>query len=108
MELHRNSPFQAHFDGAVFAGLLQDLPRLGIEVGRQFNPDLELGDLPRRFAGHDFLHPGRAPLEIPVVPLGDDPHDREDAGVQCCGHEVGGREALPLALVVGWRIGFQG
>ena len=64
-------------------------------------------DAPRRIAAHRLLHPGRDTLQAPTVPLGHDAHDREHAGAQGCGHQVGGGEALALALVVGGGVGLQ-
>jgi hypothetical protein len=43
--------------------------------------------------------------EVQAMALGDDAEDGEDAGSQCGGDKVGGREQLALAHIVDGRVG---
>ena len=108
VENHRNTCLETQFNRAVLSSLLKNFAGLWIEMSRELDPNLKTGDFARRLRGHHLLNPGFAALEIPAVALGNDSHDRQDAGVQGCRHQIGGREALTPALVICWGIGFQG
>ena len=108
VEAHRYSAFKALLDRAVLSSLLQDFACFVVDMRWELDPNLEQGDFPRGFRGHDLLNPGCASLEIPTMTIGNDPHNRQNAGVQRCCNEVGGRKALTLPLVVARCISFQG
>ena len=108
VEDHRNTCLQTQFDRAVLSSLIKNPAGLWIEMSRELDPHLKTGDFARRLRGHHLLNTGFAAQEIPAMALGNDPHDRQEAGVQGCCHQIGGREALTPALVICRSIGFQG
>ena len=74
VEAHRYSAFKALLDRAVLSSLLQDFACFVFDMRWELDPNLEQGDFPRGFRGHDLLNPGCASLEIPTMTIRNDPH----------------------------------
>ena len=67
----------------------------------------QLRDPSGRLGGHLFLDGDPESGELDLLPFGQDPHDGGDADPQASGDEVGGGEALALALIVHRGVGHE-
>ena len=74
--------------------------------GREVQPHVDARDT-ARIGGHVFGDVDLKTAEVDAEVAGLDPHDGHHTAPERGGYEVGGGEALALALVVGGGVGFD-
>ena len=101
LQIHLHIRMQRFSDRAGVGGAFKHcLLGVGVVVFREGDGDVDLSDA-ARVGGHGLLNLVGGAVDVEALALRCDTHDGHHAACQCGTRQIGGREGLALAVVVG-------